>query len=98
MSSQKPKVPSFVVIQAEDETGILLTADGQRCLDGLIHVIHAETLEDARKIARGIVAEHPHIECHIRDEQGLHIESIRHRLHSQLDQVEEHFSRKRKGL
>ena len=70
--------PNYSIVQAELDTGIVLMADGSRCIDGRIEFLPAKSLEDARRIARAIVCKNPRIECSIRDSQGFHIEFVRH--------------------
>lgn len=70
------KAGMFQVMQAEISTGIVLTTEGNRVTDRAVHVILADSLEDARRIARGIVAKKPHIECSIRDNLGVQVELV----------------------
>lgn len=68
---------AYQVVQTEVQTGILLTVDGKRSLDGRIDVVPANSLEDARRIAKVIVEKKPQVECSIRDYRGIHIEFVR---------------------
>jgi hypothetical protein len=65
---------AFSIIQAEVATGIVLTRDGNRAVDGRVDTISASSLEEARRIAEGIVRKRPDIECWIRD---AHVEFVR---------------------
>ena len=71
------KTGMFQVLQAETATGIVLTTEGNRVTDRAVHVILADSLDDAWCLAADIVAEKPHIECSIRDHLGGQVEVVR---------------------
>lgn len=67
----------FAVAQAEAETGILLTADGERWHTGSGEMYHVfGSLDAARSFARGVVSSRPRVECGIYDSEQRHVESI----------------------
>ena len=67
----------FAVAQAEVETGIVLTADGERWHTGRGEMYHVfGSLDAARSFAHSVVSARPRVECDIYDSEQRHVESI----------------------
>ncbi len=68
----------YGVVQTDFFTGIILTKSGHRSLGESIKdsLIVANTLKEARGIAKEIVNNNPEIECSIRGHDGEHIEFV----------------------
>ena len=69
-------VGQFAVAQAEVDTGIVLTTDGQRHSGvGEVYRIFSD-LESARAFSRQLVSIKPQVECNVYDAGQTHIERI----------------------
>jgi len=67
----------FAVAQAEVETGIVLTTDGQHRHTGAGEVYRIfDTLDAARAFARDVVSTRTRVECGIYDSEQRHVERI----------------------
>ena len=67
----------FAVAQAEVETGIVLTTDGEHRHTGSGEMYRVfGSLDSARSFAHSVVAARPRVECGIYDSEQRHVESI----------------------
>ncbi len=67
----------FAVAQAEVETGIVLTTDGERRHTGSGEMYRVfGSLDAARSFARSVVSARPRVECGIYDSQQRHVERV----------------------
>jgi hypothetical protein len=73
----KNEFQDFTVVFAEVNTGIVVTPEGERCMDRTLPRMTFKTHSEAESFARVYVQKRPTIECSIRDSRGVHLKFIR---------------------
>jgi hypothetical protein len=76
MNFSSLKKGQIAVVQAEQDTGIVLTPNGQRHLGSGEAFRAFGSLAAARAFAQGVVAANPNVECGLYDCRGAHVERV----------------------